>query len=41
MGREAGWTPVVRKKNARSEHGEDSGNSNIKFNLIEGRSLVG
>ena len=35
--------PVVRrrrKKSARSEHGDDSGNSNIKLNLIKGRSWV-
>ena len=37
---EAGWTPVVRrrrKKSAWSEDGDDSGNWNIKLNLIEGR----
>ena len=33
-----GWTPVVsrrRKKSARSEDGDDSGNSNIELNLKE------
>ena len=30
-----------RKKGARSEDGGDSGNSNIKLNLIEGRKKFG
>ena len=39
---EVGWTPVVkrRKKSARSEDGGNSGNLNVRLNLIEGRSLV-
>ena len=39
---EAGWIPGVRRRrrSPRSEDGDDSGNSNIKLNLIEGRSLV-
>ena len=44
---EVRWTPVVRKRrkmsvrNARSEDGDNSGNSNVRLNLIEGRkSLV-
>ena len=37
-----GWIPVVRrrKKSARSEDGDDSGNLNIKLNLIEVRIVV-
>ena len=41
---DAGWTPVMRrqrrKKSAWREDGDDNGNSNIKLNLIEERSLV-